>query len=467
MGRHTVWRRGRTVLTCAAALCVVAVLQAQAQARGLGQGQVRGQAVAAGTADPYVFADEAKSVEGAPNPAEAVGLAPGKIYRSSVRSNGKLYYRLRLDSASNAYVSATAVPRRGTKVAYSDGIKVSLQDPAGHNCFPGDARDARFGSTESPRPLTAWASRRIGPDGYICQAAGTYSVVVERTSEAGSSPDAWDLELQYVSEPAVRKTGPTTAPETWNSAFPEAVGGAAETREGGTSFNDATALEQGVWRDGVGAGQTLFYRVPVDWGQQLYATAELDGAVSGDGFLGNALVMSLYNPVRAFVEDADTGYDGTATSAVLEPLPSVAHENRYAVDDRVNGMRFAGWYYLAVHLGAKVADKFGEGPFELTLRVRLSGTGRAGPVYAGQAAPHGVFDVTDGDRRSAASGVAGGHDGRDKDTLMKLVAAGGIGAGSALVLGLGVWTVAARRRAGAPATAGNAASRQYESPVGR
>ena len=270
-----------------------------------------------------------------------------------------------------------------------------------------------------------------------------------------------------MSEPAVWKTGPTTAPETWNSAFPEAVGGAAETREGGTSFNDATALEQGVWRDGVGAGQTLFYRVPVDWGQQLYATAELDGAVSGDGFLGNALVMSLYNPVRAFVEDADTGYDGTATSAVLEPLPSVAHENRYAVDDRVNGMRFAGWYYLAVHLGAKVADKFGEGPFELTLRVRLSGTGRAGPVYAGQAAPHGVFDVTDGDRRSAASGVAGGHDGRDKDTLMKLVAAGGIGAGSALVLGLGVWTVAARRRAGAPATAGNAASRQYESPVGR
>ncbi|NGO08849.1 hypothetical protein G5C60_14850 [Streptomyces sp. HC44] len=463
MGRRTVWWRGRTVLACVAALCTVAALPAQAQ------GQVRDQRTAAGTPDPYVFAGDAQTVEGAPNAAEAVRLTPGRTYKSSVRNNGKLYYRLRLDSASNAYVSATAVPRLGTNVTYSDGIKVSLQDPAGRNCFSGDADDARFGPTESPRPLTAWASRRIGPDGYACQTAGTYSVVVERISGAGSSADDWDLELQYVSEPVLKTTGPSTAPETWNSASPEAIGGAAQSRKGGTSFNEARGLEQGVWKDGIRAGQTLFYRVPVDWGQQLYATAELGGA-DGDGILGNALVMSLYNPVRAFVDDARTGYGGRPKPAALEPLPAVAYENRYDVDDQVSGMRFAGWYYLAVHLGADVADKFGDGPIGLTLRVRVSGAAGDKPVYAGAAEPPGVFDVTAGDKDAAESGAAAadGRDGGDGNATMKLVAAGGIGAGTVLVLGLGVWTVVARRRAaGTSATTVGAASREYEPPRAR
>ncbi|GAB3014483.1 hypothetical protein GCM10023080_097190 [Streptomyces pseudoechinosporeus] len=461
MGRRTVRWRGRTALTCVAALCAVAVLP------GPAQGQARGQERAAGTPDPYVFAEDAQPVDGAPTAAEAVQLAPGETYKSSIQNNEKVYYRLRLDTVSNAYVSATALPRTGTKVASSDGLKVSLQDPDGHSCFSGDAEEARFGPTESPRPLTAWASRRAG--GYACQAAGTYTVVVERTSRAGSSPDDWSLELQYVSEAALKGTGPTIAPENWNSASPEPVSGMPKIRRGGTSFNEARALEQGVWQDGIRAGQTRFYRIPVDWGQQLYATAEL-GAADGDGFLGNALVMSLYNPVRAFVDDADTGYDGTPKSAALEPLPAVAYENRYTVDNQVSGMRFAGWYYLAVHLGAEAADKFGEGPLGLTLRVRVSGAAGAEPAYAGVAKPRGVFDVTAGGKGAAPSGAASvdGRDGGDSDTAMKLVAAGGIGAGSVLVLGLGVWTVVARRRAGgAAAMAGGAVAREYEPPRAR
>ncbi|WP_328770310.1 hypothetical protein [Streptomyces sp. NBC_00286] len=460
MGRRTEWWCGRTVMTCMAALCAVAVLPGPARA------QAREQGMAAGSPVPYAFADDARQVEGASNRTEAVQLAPGGTYRSSLQNNEKAYYRLRLDSASNAYVSATAVPRAGTTVASSDGIKVSLQDSAGRTCFSGDADEARFGPTGSPRPLTAWASRRAGPDGLACQTAGTYYVAVERTSRADSSPDDWSLELQYVSEPALEKTGPTTAPETWNSASPEPVSGTAQPRRGGTSFNDARALEEGVWKGGIRAGQTLYYRVPVDWGQQLYATAEL-GAADGDGFLGTALVMSLHNPVRAFVGNARTEYDGTPRAAVLEPLPAVAYENRYTVDDQVGGMRFAGWYYLAAHLAAETADKFGDGAIELLLSVRVSGAPGAEPAYAGAAEPRGVFEVTEEDTDAAASGAtaASGREGGDSDATMKLVAAGGIGAGSVLVLGLGVWTVVARRRAGgSSAMASGAVARGYEPP---
>lgn len=50
-------------------------------------------------------------------------------------------------------------------------------------------------------------------------------------------------------------------------------------------------------------------------------------------------------------------------------------------------MRFAGSYYLVVHLAAQVADRFGEGPFGLTLRVRVAGSAGTGPAYAGAANP--------------------------------------------------------------------------------
>ncbi|MFI1445250.1 hypothetical protein [Streptomyces fructofermentans] len=423
-------------MTAGAALLLAAVLP--------------GRAVAADAPAPYGFAAGAERIEGAADAADAVPLAPGRTYRSSIGENAKIHYGLRLDGASTAYVSATAVPRAGAEVVYSDGIKVSLRDAQGNKCFSGDAGSARFGPTESPRTLTAWASRGTGPGTYTCKRAGTYSVLVERISGARSSPGDWDLELQYVSEPALRRAAPTGAPRSWDSATPEAVEGTARTRRGGTSFNEARSLERGVWKDGIGAGQTLYYRVPVDWGQRLHATAEL-GPADGDGYLGTALVMSLHNPARALVDDVDTPYDGSRRTAVLEPLPAVAYENRYAVDDQVGGMRFAGWYYLAVHLGAGTSGKFGDGPFELTLRVRVDGTAAAAPEYAGSAAPREVFDVTAGDRAEAADGAAATGDGGGAggSTAMKALAAGGIGTGCALLLGLGVWTFAARRRAAA------------------
>jgi hypothetical protein len=134
----------------------------------------------------------------------------------------------------------------------------------------------------------------------------------------------------------------------------------------------------------------------------------------------------------------------------------------------MSAMRFAGSYYLAVHLGAQVAEKFGDGPLGLTLRVRVNGTAQAGPAYAGQSEPRGAFDVSAQDRAEADAGTAGsGSVGEGDDDgggggggggsradgsgggnrTMKLVAAAGIGSGCVLVLTLALWRVVARRRA--------------------
>ncbi|MGH1552768.1 hypothetical protein ACRAWF_14050 [Streptomyces sp. L7] len=182
--------------------------------------------------------------------------------------------------------------------------------------------------------------------------------------------------------------------------------------------------------------------MPVDWGQQLSVSADLDASDAGSGYVSRALDLALYNPVRASVDEAGVGYQGSPRSAALEALPPVEYRNRYFVVDHESGMRFAGSYYLVVHLAAQVADEFGQGPFPVTLRVRVAGTAHGGPGYEGQSEPRNIFDVTSQDRAAAVTGSGGGG-----DTAMKVLAVAGIGAGSVLLATLGAWTVAARRRA--------------------
>lgn len=480
MGRRTGW--WRSAVAMGAVLCAVAVTP--------------GLAAAADSPPPYDFAENAVTVEGAVTTADAERLTPGKPYRGSIRPGEKLYYRLELDAATNAYVAATTVPEPGSEVSATEGVTVTVQDADGHQC---SFDTVRFGSLRSPRPVTAWAGREIGGDPYMCQEGGTYYAVVERLVPASSERDragngsggggVWQLDLTHILEPPLKKAGSTTAPETWNPASPEAVTGESRPRAGGAGFATASAVGQGVWeaKGGIRAGQTLYYRIPVDWGRRLHVTAELGSAERNGGFLGRALDLSLHNPVRGVVDDVTSPYDGRQRSLGLEPLPPVRYENRYAADDRMSAMRFAGWYYVAIHLTDAVGTRYGTEPLGLILRVRLAGEAKAEPGYLGSASPEGTFEVTDDEVAAAESGSAGGatEDGSRGDTGgaggaggsggtgdaegsqgttkasessgvgedkagLRALAAGGIGTGTLLVLFLAVWTLMARRRAGAP-----------------
>ncbi|MYR41208.1 hypothetical protein [Streptomyces sp. SID5910] len=401
-----------------------------------------GTALAAGAPGGYAFDDGARRVEGASTTAEAPLLEPGTTYRGSLPRTGTQHYRLELDAASDTYVSATAVPGEGDELTAVDGVRLSVRDADGGTC---SLDSAAFGAARSPRPVTAWGVRAVAPGSTRCQEPGTYYVTVERSRPQDSPPEPWDLELTAVTEPRPEHTGATRAPETWNSASPEPLTAEPEHRRGGGGFARATPVGQGAWRDAIRPGQTLFYKVPVDWGLQLYASAELGGTDSGSGYATGALRLALHNPVRGEVVDAAKGYTGRQVTAALAPVPPVAYANRYATDDRVSGMRFAGDYYLVVHLAAQVADDFGEGPFPLVLRLRYEGTAQAGPGYAGKSVPDGLFEVSAHDRQAASADGTG----RGDRAAMTALAVGGIGTGSVLLAGLGVWTAVARRRAAA------------------
>ncbi|MER7924062.1 hypothetical protein ABTY96_13210 [Streptomyces sp. NPDC096057] len=419
----------RRVVVLTAALCATVALTGR-------------PAIAAGSPGAYGYGQGDRVVDGATGTGDAVALKAGGAYRSSLPKGAKVYYGIDLDATSNAYVSVTAVPPAGTTVAATDGIRVSMQNASGTACTH---RSATFGASRSPHPVAAWAAREAGK--ALCKGGGTYYVVVERVDASGSSSDTWGLELTAASEPPPAQAGTTEAPQVWDSASPETVTGEARRRAGGSGFAGATAVGQGVWRDDVRPGGTLFYKVPVDWGQQLSVTAGLGGSDGGSGYVTRALDLALYNPVRGSVDEAGLGYRGSERSVALEPLPPVEYRNRYSVVDHVNGMRFAGSYYLVVHLSTELADIFGQGPLPVTLRVRVGGSAHAGPGYAAKPEPANIFEVTAQDRAATAAAATGGVGGGG-DRSMKVLAVAGIGAGSVLLATLGVWTVSARRRDG-------------------
>ncbi|MER5982670.1 hypothetical protein [Streptomyces sp. NPDC001787] len=417
--------KGRVTLASAAAMCAVAALP--------------GQAHAAGT-PAYTFDPGARTIRGAAANAEASVLDAGSVYRSAIGPGEKLYYRVKLDAKSNAYVSAVAVPKPGGATAYGDGITVSIRDLNDSRC---GSEDARFGSTEFARPISAYAYRTVDKKSGTCQEAGTYDVLIERESKPTSNQEPWDLELRFALEPKLRKGSamPTEAPETWPSTSPAPPAGDDRKRAGGAGHYDATGLETGTWVDSVAPGQTRFYRVPVDWGQQLFASTALSNSTSGkDEFMGNALSFSLENPAGGHVTDAYLSYSGRSATASLDPVPPVAYNNRFDYSSEVSGMRFAGWYYLSVTLSPKVAEVYGDKPIPLTTTVQVKNKAEESP-YDGDA---GIFAVTEKDKEMAKSGDSAPQAARSE--TMQLVAAGGIGAGTVLVLGLGVWTLLARRR---------------------
>ncbi|MFB7758077.1 hypothetical protein ACFC18_52350 [Streptomyces sp. NPDC056121] len=470
MGRVVGCGPGRPVPVLRALMCAVAVPVVVVTLPGTAVAQ---------DAAPYVFAQGAKTVQGAVTGTDAAELRAGEMYRSSIEAGvrspglgsgsggkaaaGTRYYRVDLDGSSDTYVSVVAVPKAGAdvKVAFNDSISVTLQDRQGNRC---DSEVAAFRSAEYPRPIAATAERVVRKGGGRCQDAGTYDVVVARKTAPDSTRERWDLELSVSSEPALTSPPATTGPGAWSSASPRPPAGIPSERRGGTGFNDARSLRQGVWKDRIRPGQTLFYRVPLDWGQQLFTEAEL-GTSAGDaqrkGFVPSALNVALYNPARTPLTAKDASYAGEPSVAALDSLPPVAYENRYLSRADEAGVRFAGWYYLKVSLTPEMKGTFGNKESGLTLRLTVHGEAASAPAYVRDP---GAFQVTDADRAAAESGGGGSslpsagdqvggqgggqavQGGSGRTNRMTVVGIAGIGTGSVLVLGLGVWTYVARRR---------------------
>ncbi|MFE5871436.1 hypothetical protein ACFQ6V_22720 [Streptomyces roseifaciens] len=414
-------RRHRTALATAAALCVLP----------LGQGRPAG-AAEAGSSSAYRPAASAKEVGGSASAAQGPLLRPG-TYTDTIGPGEKKFYSVDLDARSDAYVSVVGAPAPGAAVSPEDGIHVALRKEDGRECGFGEAK---FRDADSGRPLADYAVRRARPDSGGCGQAGRYHVVVERTGPTG---DTYPTEIKYMTEPGLKDgtLAVTSGTGKWSPASSSVTGRSPERVAGGTGFNDAPAVGNGVWKDDLLPGQTRFYRIPVSWGQRLSVVADFPKTFAPPGFHAPGGVrVGLNNPARGYVGESVEDYRGMPKSVSLSTAP-VAYENRLrGRSDAANAMRVAGWYYLQVGLHPKVGEVVSH-PVPVTLRVTVDGTSRAAPAYDGDAVAAG-FGVT-------ADPEAVADDGSTRREALRVIGYAGVSTGSVLLCWLGGWWLAARQ----------------------
>ncbi len=444
--RRTRRRAAAGVAAAAAALCLVAGMPGQALGAGFS-----GAAAEDGPDVPtYEPAESAKKIKGAASSGEGPDIGPG-LYTDSIGRGEKKYYSVSLDAKSSAFISAAAAPEPGAKVqTVGEGLEISLETVDGNACDGGTQVD--FGSDGAAYPIADYATRIIGAEDE-CQKAGPYLFSVQRKGSETSDPGRWPLEIRFMSEPGLKGSLPSAPSDNRAEEEPPTpVSGSAKKRaHGGTGFNDAGAVSRGVWKDRIRPGETRFYRVPVEWGQQLNAAVELGSAKSPGEYpptVYDGLGVTMYNPARGrFDEDQFVQYSPDQSAQALAYTPVVDYGNRFA--DAGYDAPVSGWYYLAVTVSPKTAQFF-KSTAPLTLRVDVKGKAKPGPDYSGDAAAAG-FGVSAEDREQAEKGQTAAE--AERSDTLQLVAYSGIGAGAVLILALGLWTLTARRGASAGSAA--------------
>ncbi|WP_328943703.1 VWA domain-containing protein [Streptomyces sp. NBC_00250] len=390
-------------------------------------------------------------VEGTPARDGAPKIAPGQ-YLDTIGPGERRYYAVDLDSASTANFAATAVPQPGAAVDTVDKLATSLVWVSGvgdeGNCA---TKTEIFHQDEGAVPLTSAVSRIPTETRYsTCDKAGRYWLAVERESKPESDAARWPLELVFgVEEPLPAGAVPAQSQPEYGAGGPKATLPTGDPKDvrGGTGFNDAEELGPGVWRDRLLPAQTLWYKVPVGWGQQLRYDVDFanEPTVRGPGspamsYGGTEVYTPARHPVGigTGVFTSQTTYTGHPASLRMGTVP-VAWTNRYEPDPNVIPVHTPGGHYIAVTLGADTARLARNPEITVVLRIAVLGEEKAGPEHHARAMDPAKPDESTTRADTGGTGGAGW-------TGTTAVAVGG----GALVLLAGVLIALgrARRRAG-------------------
>ncbi|WNI26942.1 VWA domain-containing protein [Streptomyces sp. ITFR-16] len=391
------------------------------------------------SADGYRLRGE--RVTGAATSDRAPVIAPGQ-YLDTIGPGEKRYYAADLDDASTVDFAATAVPQPGAAVDSFDALTTRIERADDGFC----ATDTeRFSQREGAVPLTAAVARIPSQQGTrTCDRADRYLLVVERDSKKGSDAARWPLELVYGAEkPLDAGVRPAASQVEYGDGGKDAALPTGDPREvrGGTGFNDAREIGRGVWRDRILPSQTLWYKVPAGWGQQVSYGVEFanEPTVDRTHRTYSYGASRLYTPARHPLGGGGefhprTLYDGSPSALRMGAVP-VSWTNRYENRSDVQPVHAGGAFYISVTLGAHAAEIAENPQIGVVLRVSVLGEERAGPQYGAPAAgkPGG----------SAHGGADDNADDKAGDKDDSLAAADSGGAGGA------GWTVIAAAGAGA------------------
>lgn len=396
-------------------------------------------------------------------PADLPTLTPGlwTDELTTSKDSWRAYTVERTQDKSTLHVSVTTKPDVFETEAYDGSEKLELQviAPDGTTCvneteFGGDHLDFKQIVTVTGRLL----GQSLEEDSTrgSCQAKGTFTVLVHREGAERTTP----TEIQVIEEPRVTNLGELPGVVDSIPEETELPKGKEQPVTGGLSFADAPEITEGTWVDTLVPGETLLYRVKVDYGQTARFTA--NGPTGGFRFPADAAnheqlwVEGLaISPDRQETGGLASSPAGSFSRSSANPksvtTAQIRYKNRFAelhVDPsgaQASGM--SGWYYYALSVSTKdVGGDLAGQPIKIAFTVDVEGEPSNAVEYASEdeTSAHATDEKADdsGDTNDMATEAAGEDEGGSP-----LAWVGG-GLLAAIVLGAGAWFGLRRKGAG-------------------
>jgi Ca-activated chloride channel homolog len=343
-------------------------------------------------------------ITGGANPATAPVAAPGQ-HLDTIGQKETRYYAVDVPQGATAYVSATISFPRIRGVSITDDFNVlqmGTYGEAGQDCNEFENEQTSNSSDGAALTVaTTWdgaTEEDTGSGSDRCKGAGRYTFAVEWKTVSAGVPERMPIELLVGVEPGVTDGGPVAVlPE---AALTESTG-TPRPVVGGGSFTVAGTLDgSGSYTDTLQRAEFVFYRVRLDWGQGLAYRVRF-GETPGHGTDNISPVSThLYTPTREEIELDNNAYTGgpqvlPSSNPAITTVP-VRYGNRDADVVGYRTQSLAGWYYIAVHVGAAHSGTTAA-PIPIQLDLSVTGSPEPGPSYTDEAA-------TFGGGRAAAAG---------------------------------------------------------------
>ncbi|MCW4466711.1 VWA domain-containing protein [Glutamicibacter sp. MNS18] len=349
------------------------------------------------------YAASGTPIEGSTQMHQAPAMVPGQYLDTlekgetrswSSKDGTTKYYKIGpLSPGERAHLSATMIPDQSqmrTGPAIDHGrVSVALVNGQGRECSVG--RSEMTNTTQLGRPMSGYVHnpeyRQDSSSG--CFADGTGELFAKVTRDGDLQKDTpMDVELRYVLEPAVDPILLGAAASGRDNPQSVAVTGSAEPVSGGSSFNDALAVESGkIYADSALTNEARYYKVHVGNGQKLNVRAT-GGNNTEAGT--NEVRLRVYSAVRDQVDmlgQTQLSRHRPEDTVTLNMATAVDQSNR---DGGVGSDAYlAGDYYVVVHSTTWSLETNGV-PFDYELAFEVTGTEQpfagAAPVFEAEPA---------------------------------------------------------------------------------
>ena len=390
-------------------------------------------------------------VTGSPELLGAPGLAAGQ-YVDALDPGERSYYTVDLPDGVTPYLAATLVHPPGPVAGSTlDSLTIALYNPAGTKCGSTyESTSQSSGGTASTVVATPGqvGTKWNGSDFYgtDCGAAGRYTVSVER-DDNGKGQAALPLELRVLLEPPpVDRDALPVPPVVVPAALPQPqLTTPLKQVTGGGSFGTATALSSGSWEDHLRQGETVYYRVPVGWGQRIAFTASIPPSQPDSKQPSGYISAFLAGPTRQELPllDGDTtesyfsGSNDDDGAMVGGSTAAVLYRNRDVKDDDLQTLAVAGDQYLVVHFAASTEPTDVAVPVRLAVSVTgdQTGTPQYGKATGAQDPSKTTTTKTDTDTTTGKGGQAQSSGTSSTSTTLRTVAYTGGGVAALAIAG--------------------------------